>query len=191
MDKTPKKYVIAGAVACGVVLLALAVYYLKKSQQKAAIVLPSDQIDPEFEGFYITPVSRMTREEFRQKTLDFDNVGWKDAKTNSNDPPYLRIIVADGKIDVIEIVATPAMSNGVPMAPKSMSQILPMDVRTAKKLVEARNGEDWDVVSGERLALIPADETVTYVVLKKKEETRPASYRLAFFRAAVTSPEFD
>eukprot|EP00899_Mesostigma_viride_P014792 jgi/Mesvir1/23313/Mv21009-RA.1 len=191
MDKTPKKYVVAGLVAGAVVALGIAVYFLKTSQQKAAILLPADQIDPEFEGLYITPVSRMTNEEFRQKTLDFDNVGWKEANTNSNDPPYLRLLVADGKIDVVEIVAAPAMSNNVPMAPKSMSQILPMDVRTAKKIIEARNGEDWLVVSGERLALPPADETVTYVVLKKREETRPASYRLAFFRAAVTTPEME
>eukprot|EP00899_Mesostigma_viride_P027095 jgi/Mesvir1/7570/Mv04537-RA.1 len=162
-------------------------YRLRTSQQKAAIVLPADQIDPEFEGFYITPVSRMTNEEFRRKTLDFETVGWKDAKTSSNDPPYLRVLVADGKIDVIEIVPAPSMSNNVPMVPKSMNQILPMDVRTAKKIIEARNGENWAVVSGERLALPQADETLTYIVLRRTD-AGPPSYRLAFFRAAVTGP---
>eukprot|EP00899_Mesostigma_viride_P027298 jgi/Mesvir1/7753/Mv11696-RA.1 len=168
--------------------MAALLMWMRARQQKVAELLPDDRIDPDFHGLSIAPVAKMTSREFRDAVAKFDAyTNWKDAKTqsvtaaSSDDPPSLRIVVTGEKIDVVEIVSD--RSNGVPMQPTSLRMIKPMDVRTAREVVQASNAPTWEVVNGERLALSGADETVAYLVLKHAKTNR---HKLVFFRAAVT-----
>eukprot|EP00899_Mesostigma_viride_P007866 jgi/Mesvir1/17080/Mv00982-RA.1 len=194
MDSSTKKKIALAAVIVSVICVFafVLIVWLKDRQTSPRLVAP-DRIDPNYQGFVMTPVAVMSDETFRRNILEFSRVWWKDAKTNSitttpsDNPPQLRIIVMDGKIDVVQIINGPSDKyNNLSFQPAPLNMIRNMDIRFAVDTIAVANSPTWKVVNTAPLNLGGADENIVYVVLKHAETNQ---HRIVFYAAASPSED--
>eukprot|EP00899_Mesostigma_viride_P003299 jgi/Mesvir1/12970/Mv05982-RA.1 len=71
----------------------------------------------------------------------------------------LRLVSADGKLGLVEIVSSPEQSNHVPIEVQRASGVGVMDAETAVQTIRDKNAPDWTVAGGGPVGMSSAYET--------------------------------
>eukprot|EP00899_Mesostigma_viride_P029336 jgi/Mesvir1/9588/Mv04896-RA.1 len=96
----------------------------------------------------------------------------------------LRLVSADGKLGLVEIVSSPEQSNHVPIEVQRASGVGVMDAETAVQTIRDKNAPDWTVAGGGPVGMSSAYEDMMYVVLKRVDST---DHKLVLFRPVVVT----
>eukprot|EP00899_Mesostigma_viride_P004592 jgi/Mesvir1/14133/Mv23083-RA.1 len=115
-----------------------------------------DKIDPTYAGTPLFPVSRATGEQFAEKKREHREFQWKSVDGATT---RLRLVSADGKLGLVEIVSSPEQSNHVPIEVQRASGVGVMDAETAVQTIRDKNAPDWTVAGGGPVGMSFAYET--------------------------------
>eukprot|EP00899_Mesostigma_viride_P007298 jgi/Mesvir1/1656/Mv02146-RA.1 len=140
-----------------------------------------DKIDPTYAGTPLFPVSRATGEQFAEKKREHREFQWKSVDGATT---RLRLVSADGKLGLVEIVSSPEQSNHVPIEVQRASGVGVMDAETAVQTIRDKNAPDWTVAGGGPVGMSSAYEDMMYVVLKRVDST---DHKLVLFRPVVVT----
>eukprot|EP00899_Mesostigma_viride_P000319 jgi/Mesvir1/10288/Mv01656-RA.1 len=145
--------IIALSIAIAFLILYLA---SRRRRGNGARTVTPDKIDPTYAGTPLFPVSRATGEQFAEKKREHREFQWKSVDGATT---RLRLVSADGKLGLVEIVSSPEQSNHVPIEVQRASGVGVMDAETAVQTIRDKNAPDWTVAGGGPVGMSSAYET--------------------------------